>query len=265
MNQCIYISPRKIEAVEWNNGDIDSIEVFSMDSPRADSTLYQRFEEFIYSYPQLLKPDRNTTVILNLTDAYMIPLGLTGKQVDALWNCAFPDKKEDGEILCECDYSRKSRIVTALPGKIMRLMQRSFHPLKIKSIFEIYLRSNEDNTDDNDTYNFVNTGDGLICFAQLNNHDRKDLALMLAEDCKNQEHALFFFSKIKETFSVGRKVEIIWEGDVKPFEDIYKFLEKTSVLQIVEPVVPKDSFRVYVRDLKSVPTILKQVIFRDCQ
>lgn len=137
--QYIYIGPQALQAVISVDSDIDKLEIlnYSLDE---SMTLLQNFEEFVYRNPSLLRQNVPTSVLIDSFPAVLLPSILDDTERASLLNEAWSENDTHGNkwLYNKTGFPDENIIAFNVEDGLYNFISRSFHPVEIKSLVEVY-------------------------------------------------------------------------------------------------------------------------------
>lgn len=238
--------------------NIDSI-TYREHKTDGSNNLFSEVEEFIYGNPELLSADRETYILLNISELFLIPVSLSQQAVDEVVRMAFSVDNSYGDyIFLEGDnLTNDLKCLFKIDARLVRLIERSFQKVKYLSIYDIYnpcYYKLSGVQGEGDKLLLINADDNLVCYYI------KDENIITGYIIKDEKNAEFFVFKTIETIFSDEKLSCYWVGEKEAGNVLNQFITSRYGLREAFYEVPKRGFDVYIAEAGWLPDVLRKAI-----
>lgn len=246
----------------WGNNDIESIKIYSLPVGLDDDNYATLLEEFIYENPDIIRSNAETQVLLSTARSAMIPDDINEESINRLFTAAWNQEElKDYVTICNhLDSNRKLKSVSTLPVATSRFLNRSFHPIRMNWVMDVFIEKWMDFLKGNVTSVFIERDGDNYYIGVFDNYE-----LTYANVLHSPDNKIDFLLEGILTITQTRQNKTLFYIDYsqKGSNELADFVSKRGYN--IEPMVfvTKSSFAAYVYDSHEISLPTKTFVCHD--
>lgn len=210
----------------WNDGDIDSLEIYTEIRGDKQAALITDFEEFFYRFPRLLKNEYENLLLFQTPD-WFFPLSIDKKEAETLLFPILPGNIDD--ITLHTVDSPFERTVYYIDRRMNNFIERSFSSFKCYTVDFLILHRWRGETEKDNSFSLFLEEDNRYRYFGFLDPKGAIVSRSISDISGSRENLMYFIKRLIETYLPDKSLLNIYTGIEWAKESFNKILKDCNL------------------------------------